>query len=55
VPYFLVATVILVLMLGVAKLNGARQSHDVPWTSLVIWAVLFTGGIAVWLRAIYAH
>ena len=54
-PYVLVVVVVLISLLGLAKLNRSRQFHEVPWTSLVTWAILFGGGIAIWLAAVHGH
>jgi hypothetical protein len=35
-PNVLVVVVVLISLVGLAKLNGSRQSHRVPWTSLVL-------------------
>ena len=54
-PYVLVLAVVLIFLVGLAKLNRSRQFHGVPWTSLLAWAILFGGGVAIWLAAVHGH
>jgi hypothetical protein len=54
-PYVLVVAVVLIFLVGLTRLNRSRQFHGVPWTSLLTWAILFGGGVAIWLAAVYGH
>ena len=53
--YLLVATAIVILIVGLTRLGGLRQRHCVAWPSLLIWAILFVGGLAVWLNTGHGH
>jgi len=46
--YFLVAIVVAIFFMGVVKLEPLK-SHRRPWMALIVWAILFAGGAAIWL------
>ena len=48
--YLLLAVAAVVVLFGVAKVSRTAQpSHGVPWGQLLVWAVLFSGGLTIWL------
>lgn len=54
--YLLLAVTAVVMLVGVAKvIRGAEPSHRVPWGQLLIWAVLFGGGLSIWLFSTRIH
>ena len=53
--YLLVLASILIIIAGFTKLSGSRQRHGVPWMPLLIWAVLFGGGMLIWTMTVHAH
>jgi len=53
-PYALVVLAVLVFIFGVTQLKSV-QSHRTPWGALLVWAILFFGGAAVWMAAARIH
>jgi hypothetical protein len=54
--YLLVAIAAGVFLVGLAKVSRNTQpTHDVPWGSLFIWALLFGGGLLIWLLSARIH
>jgi hypothetical protein len=53
--YVLVAAAVVILIAGLTRLGGLRPRHPVPWPSLLVWAILFVGGLALWLNTGHVH
>jgi hypothetical protein len=54
--YLLLAVASIVMFVGVAKVSGhAQPGHAVPWRQLLVWAVLFAGGLPIWLLSPRIH
>ena len=54
--YLLLAVAAVVILFGVAKVTRtAEPSHGVPWGQLLMWAVLFGGGLSIWLLSARMH
>jgi len=54
--YLLLAVVTVIALFGIAKISRtARPLHGVPWGSLLVWAVLFGGGLTIWLMSARIH
>jgi hypothetical protein len=51
-PYMLLSLAAIIALAGITKLQVATP-HPTPWRSLVVWAVLFGAGVAMW--AMSAH
>jgi hypothetical protein len=47
------AVIVLVAISKVAR--TAQPGHAVPWGQLLVWAILFGGGLSIWLMATRAH
>ena len=53
-PYALVVLAVLVFVFGLTQLKRV-EAHRTPWGALLVWAVLFFGGAAVWIVAASIH
>jgi hypothetical protein len=53
--YPLVAVAVVILIVGLTRLGGSWQRHTTPWPSLLVWAILFVGSLALWLNAGHGH
>jgi hypothetical protein len=54
--YLLLAVAVLITLLGLAKVSRtAPTAHRIPWGQLLLWAVLFGGGLSIWLISARIH
>ena len=54
--YLLLAVAAVIALFGLAKVSRAvHPSHGVPWGQLLVWAVLFGGGLSSWLLSVRTH
>jgi len=54
--YLLLAVAAVVALFGIVKVSRITQpSHGVPWGQLFMWAVLFGGGLSIWLLSARVH
>lgn len=44
----------LVLVFGLTQLRHSRPNRT-PWGALVVWAILFFGGAAIWATTAHIH
>jgi hypothetical protein len=50
-PYLFLVVALIVALFGVAKVSRTAQPHGTPWRSLLLWAVLFSAGLSIWLMS----
>jgi hypothetical protein len=57
IPYVLLTVAALVGLFGVAKVSRSRTAypHGTPWRSLLLWAVLLSAGLSIWLLSAHIH
>jgi hypothetical protein len=53
-PYVLVVLAAFVFVFGLTQLKRV-ETHRTPWGALLVWAILFFGGAAVWMIAARIH
>ena len=54
--YLLLAVAALVMLFGLGKVSRTAQpSRRIPWDQLLLWAVLFGGGLSIWLISARIH
>jgi hypothetical protein len=54
--YLLLAVAAMIVLLGISKVaRTAQPGHVVPWGQLLVWAILFGGGLSIWLMATRIH
>ena len=51
----LLVAVVLIFILGLARLGGLRRPRVMPWGLLLVWTVLFFGGLSLWLVAYHSR
>jgi hypothetical protein len=50
--YLLLAVAAAIVLIGISKVaRTAQPGHGVPWGRLLGWAILFCGGVSIWLMA----
>ena len=51
-PYLLLAVAALVMLFGVAKVSRTpKPLRGMPWGQLLVWAILFCGGLSIWIMS----
>ena len=55
VPYLLLGVVAGVALFGSAKVARTAQPGRTPWAALLLWAILFSAGLSVWLTSARLH
>ena len=54
--YLLLAVAVVIVLIGISKVARTTQQGDtVPWGQLLVWAILFGGGLSIWLMATRVH
>jgi uncharacterized membrane protein YsdA (DUF1294 family) len=54
--YLLLAVAVVVMLFGLGKVSRTAQpSRRIPWGPLLLWAVLFGGGLSIWLASARIH
>jgi uncharacterized membrane protein YsdA (DUF1294 family) len=54
--YLLLAVAVGVMLFGLGKVSRtAPPAHRIPWGQLLLWAVLFGGGLSIWLISARIH
>jgi len=51
VAFLLVIIAAVVMLFGVTRISRTGAQHGTPWAALLVWAVLFSAGLLIWLMS----